>query len=78
MFDETKRDWWVTYTCKEWHKWGLAVDKVIYDGPVVSYVHCTKHDLVASYLSRHPEVAKDWRIERYFDVLAMAEAEARE
>jgi hypothetical protein len=31
------------------------------------------HDLVVSYLESHPALAEGWRIERYYEILALAE-----
>lgn len=62
------------YRKPTWGKWGLSL----------LTPECHEHDLVASYLDRHPDVAQHYsptqtvKGYRYFNILDMAEREAKE
>lgn len=64
----------MAYTIPRWEKWGLSTPWADMD--------CEEHDLVASYLERHPEIVGRYRHEekgfRYFEILSMAEKEVKD
>lgn len=71
------------YTEPRWVKWGLMLDDAMISGRDGNHAEAVRtHNLVAAYLERHPEAAAEYRADqsgtlRYFDILALAEAEAR-
>ncbi len=74
------RAWSYVISCASWHRWGLSImagtpaplgqEKQISDTIVA-------HDLVTPYLERHPKIAETWRVERYYEILTLAEQEAQ-